>query len=155
MALRVCPEYGLISATSVRGVQVWLQVFSMEFKVVVGNGKLTSFRWDLWAGSRALKTAFLRLYSISHCKFTKIDDCVQLDRIEVVWNVSYGITLRSRNLGWHVDMLNLLKNVEVKVNCSDKWEWQLEKDRRFSVKSLYSSQVDNSESEVHRILTRK
>ncbi|GAB2302030.1 hypothetical protein Dimus_036055, partial [Dionaea muscipula] len=40
-------------------------------------------------------------------------------------------------------MLQLLRSVKLKTP-STRWEWQLEKDRRFSVKSLYSSQIDNS-----------
>jgi len=50
----------------------WERNFENAFKWKIGNGEEISFWEDCWAGSRALKNIYPRLFSLTSCKATKV-----------------------------------------------------------------------------------
>ena len=94
----------------------------------LNSGTQISFWEDIWLGNQAFKTQYQDLYSIVH-KSTPL-------------NVSFRRVLAGNKLSqWH-DLVARLLHINLGEE-SDKFVWQLNKNRSFSVQSMYNHLVNN------------
>ncbi|MCH99327.1 ribonuclease H protein, partial [Trifolium medium] len=117
------------------GVNLETNWFSQGVIKKLGNGEQTSFWKDKWVGDTTLKDRFPRLFSISTQKDVSVASLWNRDGSER-WNLEW----RRRLFVWESTLweeLVLIIN-SVTLSCEeDKWEWKLDKNGVFSVKSTY------------------
>ncbi|MCH93818.1 putative non-LTR retroelement reverse transcriptase, partial [Trifolium medium] len=108
----------------------------------LGNGACTRFWCDKWIGDSLLSIKFPRLFSLSLQKEATVNEMVVIDGESKNWNLLWRRSL----FLWEVDrvtqLLALLENA-IFSNKDDKWQWVIDPDGCFLVKSAYESLSKN------------
>jgi len=117
----------------------------------VGDGSLTSFRSDVWFGQSPLKIQFSDLFRICTDPSAMVADCyadigwlwtdpsaMVVDYYaDIGWLINFRRSLSlEENVSW-VELLSILKNVNLDQEVRDDVTWALDNPKIFTTKSLY------------------
>ena len=129
------------------GVRHW---FDDNVHRVVG-GRGTLFWYDNWIGEIPVRLKFPRLFDLSECKESAVEEMSRLrweeEGLAWVW--------RRRLLAWEEESVReccaLLYNIVLQDNVHDTWRWQLDPIRGYSVRESYRY-ITNSDVMLDRTL---
>ena len=103
----------------------------------MGNGLNTFFWSDIWFNDTPLKTQFPNMYSMSRFPNTKVAD----NWVEDEWQVEFKRSLTPTKYDDLLTLLSLLQSCHL-TPLDDAIDWALEKNKSYSIKSLYSCLTD-------------
>ena len=104
---------------------------------MVDDGIGTLFWYDNWIGDIPLKLKFPRLFDLSDCKESTVEEMSRLGWEEegLVW------VRRRRLLAWEEESVRecsaMSHNFVLQDNVHDTWRWQLDPIRGYSVRESY------------------
>jgi hypothetical protein len=112
--------------------------FSDHVSRSVGDGKTTCFWTDVWLGRVSFSVRYSRLYDLTVLKGELVFQLSQLG-----WGENGGAwSWRRRLFAWEEELVRelilLLGNVTLQVNKVDRWLWNLENSKSFTVRSAYN-----------------
>ncbi|GKV44689.1 hypothetical protein SLEP1_g51849 [Rubroshorea leprosula] len=119
-------------------------------KLKVGEGIEVSFWWDSWCGKGSLANKFPRLYLISTGKNKKINQMGKWNNGIWIWNIQWRRNLYSWEKMQEVELLNQIHDITIERGKKDLWEWQHNKDGRYTTKSAYKALSDGNGVEQPR-----
>ncbi|GJR85663.1 reverse transcriptase domain, reverse transcriptase zinc-binding domain protein [Tanacetum coccineum] len=110
--------------------------FSSSFEGVVGNGRDIRFWIDRWVGNTKLCDRFPRLYHLDRRKEGCVADKGSWANTGWRWEWDWVRNIRGRVCSDFEELLGVLQNIVISIDCRDKWRWTLNGDGDFSVKDL-------------------
>ncbi|GKV32072.1 hypothetical protein SLEP1_g40703 [Rubroshorea leprosula] len=125
-------------------------------KLKVGEGIEVSFWWDSWCGKGSLANKVPRLYLISTGKNKKINQMGKWNNGIWIWNIQWRRNLYSWEKMQEAELLNQIHDITIERGKKDLWEWQHNKDGRYTTKSAYKALSDgNGVEQARRLLQNK
>ncbi|GKD76546.1 hypothetical protein Tco_1339167 [Tanacetum coccineum] len=121
----------------VESIKACVPILKNSFKLKVCNGLNVSFWKDPWCGTGSrLKDVFPRLFALESHQDCKVNERWCL--VDGVWggNWEWRLPPRGRALNDLNSLLNVIGNLALSPNCSDKWSWVCDDLGRFNVKSI-------------------
>ncbi|GJY70867.1 hypothetical protein Tco_0474570 [Tanacetum coccineum] len=110
--------------------------YTSSLKGVVGNGREIGFWVDKWLGDVRLCDRFLRLYHLDRRKEAKVVDRGRWVNNELCWEWEWVKELRGMVCRDFNELVTLLQNVVLAIDCRDQWKWTLQEDGVFTIKAL-------------------
>jgi hypothetical protein len=98
---------------------------------LVGSGKQTRFRKDVWLDECPLKVSFPKIYSICNDQEVSVQTAG-----EMAWNFSYRRCFGEAEMEAWREMMIKLERINL-TEDDDKVTWKLEKSKKFSTRSMY------------------
>nr|GFA64179.1 RNA-directed DNA polymerase, eukaryota, reverse transcriptase zinc-binding domain protein [Tanacetum cinerariifolium] len=101
-------------------------------RIKLGNGENTAFWEDKWCPGGTLKDRYLRVYALESCKHITVGE--KLNQT----NLSFSFRRNPRG-GYEQEQFKKVKELMKEVSLapiSDRWTWELENTRDFSVASV-------------------
>ncbi|KAJ9547561.1 hypothetical protein OSB04_020104 [Centaurea solstitialis] len=122
--------------------------FSGSFRRKVGDGSETRFWKDRWLGDSPLETVFPRISRLVPDLKVSILERGGWVADSWVWNWSWSRDPRGRALGELQNLEMMLDGWKPCREKKDSWEWELDKNKGFSVQKLREILADREEAGV-------
>ncbi|XP_019459903.1 PREDICTED: uncharacterized protein LOC109359661 [Lupinus angustifolius] len=119
---------------------------------VIGDGSQTRFWLDIWVGNHSLKEVFPRLFTLALNREAFVADCGDWCDDVWKWEVVWRRDLLDREKNIIENLYALIQNHSCKRAIADSWGWSLDASGRYTIKSAYLSQVDQSTSPLSNLL---
>lgn len=103
----------------------------------VRSGNATSFWCENWLGGGCFREKYHRLYNLSSLKRATIAECGVWRGHVWEWKFRWRRTLRGREVGWLLSLLQDVSAINLSEGESDKWSWSPGPEGKFSVNSAY------------------
>jgi len=117
----------------------------------VGDGAHTLFWWDPWIDELVLKNSFGRLFDLANNKMTMVAEIYSLGW----WEEGEAWKWRRRLFTWEEKVrgcCDILTNIVLQPNHSDRWIWHLHASSNYNVTSAYNhllTPTNNNLSATH------
>lgn len=105
----------------------------------LGKGNSIRFWYDSWAGERALKDSFHRIFQLYDNKQGSVRDMGTWIQDSRRWEIPWRRVLSERGLARVNELLQLIQNFSICVDVPDEWKWGSSPDGLFSVKAVYAT----------------
>lgn len=114
----------------------------------LGDGREVAFWTGSWAGEKALKDVFPRLFHLSINKDGVVKEMGNWIDGRWEWDVKWRKDLLERERGRELELLEYLANFSPSADATDRWCWGREGDSVFTVKIAYQFMDSRSSSQA-------
>ncbi|GKD45562.1 reverse transcriptase domain, reverse transcriptase zinc-binding domain protein [Tanacetum coccineum] len=114
----------------------------------VGNGSEIRFWIDTWVGGVRFCDRFPRLYHLDRRKEGMVEEKGKWVDNVWCWDWEWVRDLRGRVCKDFEELLTILQNVLMKVDCRDRWRWTLQENSRLPVRE----ELDNRGIDLDSLL---
>ncbi|KAG8479345.1 hypothetical protein CXB51_029147 [Gossypium anomalum] len=105
-----------------------------DFKILIGNGRMTLFWMDIWCGNRPLKHDFPRLFCLARQKESSIADFLRNPRFcRDEWNELFTRSLLGRVEVMLSRLVEKVSSTVLVLDVEDKLCWANDRNGEFSV----------------------
>lgn len=106
-----------------------------SLKSTVAPGENISFWRDLWVGESPLKDSFPNIYCLASDSQSSVANCYDFNRR--CWTPRLRRDLNDWEVGDFIRLLELLGNLNHRLEYQDGWSWKLNQKCLFWSKSFY------------------